>query len=339
MKFLLGRRNSVRRDGCWLASMTALLLALSSPVPVNSSLAEAAVHDEPHLFQDASPSNSNSRSMVSNDALDSRRTHTIRRRRRQRMLKGRPSPSEAAAKAGRNHPEKHNDRNNNGTKKQHHHRALVFDNVMDFDVKVCHFPNYASEPYNFETINVRHDRLTSHIMNHPDDILGKCNQHCHSICDDNNVCTVDYDLELNNCNKNGCYGDFQGNDRPLVDCYEEFNLSGNYVCDATVGNHGACVDVDECTDHNIVTDCDNDPSATCVNYDGSYTCECLEGYYWDTSSQVCMDRNECRSRRAKGEPEICGSLGTCQNTDGSYFCYCQDPTRVWDDAAHDCVLP
>ena len=75
-----------------------------------------------------------------------------------------------------------------------------------------------------------------------------------------------------------------------------------------------CVNINECIngDHECVE------HSTCFDNDGSYTCECNDGYegYGRTK---CDDVNEC-SRRV-GE---CSKFAICIDQKGSYDCTCFD---------------
>jgi len=68
-------------------------------------------------------------------------------------------------------------------------------------------------------------------------------------------------------------------------------------------------DVDECADG--TDDCD--VNATCMNTEGSYTCECNSGYSGD--GVTCADLDEC----ANG---ACDANAQCLNTEGSFECSC-----------------
>ena len=78
-----------------------------------------------------------------------------------------------------------------------------------------------------------------------------------------------------------------------------------------------CYDIDECLigSHNC------DDNFGCVNNDGSFTCECLEGFAANCADPVgdddpvctCDDINEC-------ETECTSDTNTCTNTVGSYIC-------------------
>ncbi|XP_078594600.1 uncharacterized protein LOC144872399 [Branchiostoma floridae x Branchiostoma japonicum] len=85
---------------------------------------------------------------------------------------------------------------------------------------------------------------------------------------------------------------------------EVFGLatSDEYICD-----------VDECADGT-----DNcHAQATCTNTDGSFTCDCTEGY--SGNGVNCTDVDEC----ADGTHN-CHAQATCTNTDGSFICECTD---------------
>jgi len=56
----------------------------------------------------------------------------------------------------------------------------------------------------------------------------------------------------------------------------------------------------------------------CLNNDGSFSCECIEGYQRVVNTTDCEDIDECAI------DGYCPTIGTsCQNTDGSFICECQ----------------
>ena len=71
---------------------------------------------------------------------------------------------------------------------------------------------------------------------------------------------------------------------------------------------GECVDEDEC-------DYNNSCQHLCVNTEGSFHCDCNEGYKLDSNGSSCVDINECHESNGGCE------LG-CRNIIGSYECYC-----------------
>ena len=122
-------------------------------------------------------------------------------------------------------------------------------------------------------------------------------------------------------------GDYQ------FDCYGDFNLTfTNFTCEnipptgvtttmltttASSGcpigyvqrHSGECVDEDEC---DFYTNCQH----SCVNTEGSFHCDCYEGYELADDQHNCTDVNECHLLLNGG----C-EFG-CRNTIGSYQCYC-----------------
>ena len=56
----------------------------------------------------------------------------------------------------------------------------------------------------------------------------------------------------------------------------------------------------------------------CTNMDGSFNCECLDGFKLSGSGLSCVDVDECLEN-----PLIC-LKGQCRNAPGSYFCICED---------------
>ena len=70
------------------------------------------------------------------------------------------------------------------------------------------------------------------------------------------------------------------------------------------------LDVDECAEDSSLCQ----PTGTCKNTEGGYTCECPEGYVVDASGTRCVDEDEC-------EDELMCEFG-CENVVGSYNCKC-----------------
>ena len=124
-------------------------------------------------------------------------------------------------------------------------------------------------------------------------------------------------------------GDYQ------FDCYGDFNLSiTNLTCEnipptgatttmltttTTTASSGCpigyvqrysgeCVDEDEC---DFYTNCQH----SCVNTEGSFHCDCDEGYELADDQHNCTDVNECHQMNG-------GCEFGCRNTIGSYQCYC-----------------
>lgn len=83
-----------------------------------------------------------------------------------------------------------------------------------------------------------------------------------------------------------------------------------------------CDDINECAPPNMVS-CGK--LADCKNTEGSYYCECSEGYKLATggkkfnneSENSCQDVNECLA-----QPPICHNSTVCVNSHGSYSCHC-----------------
>ena len=73
-------------------------------------------------------------------------------------------------------------------------------------------------------------------------------------------------------------------------------------------NTGECVDEDEC---DFYTNCQH----SCINTDGSFHCECNEGYKLADDGYSCIDINECHVLNG-------GCEFGCRNTNGSRKCYC-----------------
>ncbi|CAL1547133.1 unnamed protein product, partial [Lymnaea stagnalis] len=61
----------------------------------------------------------------------------------------------------------------------------------------------------------------------------------------------------------------------------------------------------------------NDCSQICTNIEGSYRCSCYSGFTFNTTSNTCLDVDECKLGKHQ-----CDQI--CTNTDGSYHCSCTD---------------
>ncbi|KAK7482356.1 hypothetical protein BaRGS_00026375, partial [Batillaria attramentaria] len=149
--------------------------------------------------------------------------------------------------------------------------------------------------------------------------LGICNQKC-----DNSVgsfacsCYIGFQLEADGVTCVTCpdltYGE---------NCNQRCECNGRSTeCDSVTG----CV----CEAGWIGTNCEEDKDEceinpntcgsaleSCLNTNGSYRCNCLDGYSRN-SSGVCADINECEVNVTS-----CGDLEDCTNTPGSFFCDCK----------------
>ncbi|GIL51786.1 hypothetical protein Vafri_7703 [Volvox africanus] len=121
------------------------------------------------------------------------------------------------------------------------------------------------------------------------------------------------------------------------------NTPGSYRCECATGYQltiqwirrpyafrYACVDVDECV--TMTAPC-GDPSATCVNREGSYVCRCPDTTYYDAKTKKCVDVNEC----AVSNPP-CGGSSFCINVPGGYSCGCPPNSGLaYVATVDDCV--
>ena len=90
-------------------------------------------------------------------------------------------------------------------------------------------------------------------------------------------------------------------------------VGAGHICKCIPGYNkdetNVCRNIDECTsDLNICHE-----EATCVDTEGSYNCECNDGFIGDGVN--CTDINEC-------DTNVCSPSANCINTKGSFSCKC-----------------
>jgi alpha-tubulin suppressor-like RCC1 family protein len=101
------------------------------------------------------------------------------------------------------------------------------------------------------------------------------------------------------------------------------NSTGAFSCSACPLGYvdsgaSGCVDIDECA--TSADDCDNAPLATCIDSDGSYQCDCPDGYTGNGHGPAgCLDIDEC-SNGTHGCNLSAGA--SCADHDGGYQCTC-----------------
>ncbi|CAK8693060.1 unnamed protein product [Clavelina lepadiformis] len=93
------------------------------------------------------------------------------------------------------------------------------------------------------------------------------------MCEDVNECASD---NLNDCTAKG------------MTCK---NLIGYYTCLCPpgyrrIGTADSCIDVNECEQTRICT------NGECVNQEGTFACECNEGYDYDEENKLCLDNRQ-----------------------------------------------
>ncbi|CAD5120106.1 DgyrCDS8684 [Dimorphilus gyrociliatus] len=134
------------------------------------------------------------------------------------------------------------------------------------------------------------------------------------------VCQCDIGYEGDNCedDKNGCE-----ENTCFTNCTDntaaiEKSTGQPYTCDPCPEGYVAssdktrCNDVDECAENK--DNCDKS-STKCVDIDGSYRCECLEGLK-NFNKTSCIDIDECIGNND------CAHI--CKNSFGNYNCECRD---------------
>ena len=96
------------------------------------------------------------------------------------------------------------------------------------------------------------------------------------------------------------------------------NTGDDYNCSCIPGyvrlNTGECIEYNECSRPN---QCEY----SCTNTDGSFYCNCNEGFQISTNGYSCEDINECQF--ANGGCEV-----RCENTVGSYYCNCSEGFQI-----------
>ncbi len=150
-------------------------------------------------------------------------------------------------------------------------------------------------------------------------------------------------LGLNNCIEGSTCMNQQGNfwcQCPKTMIWDSF---GSCLCPkGFVGDLASgCTDIDECANGN--GPCKD--SATCVNHDGYYSCECEAPFYQDGMDGCqcpegrefdgigeCVDIDECADGTGP-----CKDGSTCVNYDGYHECVCQAPFQ--SDGFDGCECP
>ena len=116
-------------------------------------------------------------------------------------------------------------------------------------------------------------------------------------------CTLDVDA----CLDQPCFDNVTCTDNAApVAGFKCGNCPNGYI-----GDGSKCYDYDEC--ENGTHQCNQ----TCINEEGSYSCQCVTGYQLHSDNRGCNDINECTSMIAN-----CSHDATCINQPGSYNCQC-----------------
>ncbi|CAI9731634.1 von Willebrand factor type A, EGF and pentraxin domain-containing 1 [Octopus vulgaris] len=100
----------------------------------------------------------------------------------------------------------------------------------------------------------------------------------------------------------------------VISCQEGFVLAGyptvSCFINGTWSRHSAtCKDINECTKEN------GRCAHQCINTEGSYLCECNQGYTLEIDGHSCSDIDQCQENNGNCEQN-------CHNMNGSYVCSC-----------------
>ncbi|XP_051936932.1 fibrillin-1 isoform X2 [Hippocampus zosterae] len=124
-----------------------------------------------------------------------------------------------------------------------------------------------------------------------------------------------------------CQDGYQGDGfdcEDIDECQKNSTCSTNMTCGNTIGSYtcmcifglvydkGTCVNEVACLNNS--SNCH--PLAKCHHYQGSFYCQCKDGYQGDGSE--CADVDECDQFQGP----VCPSFSSCFNTNGSYLCEC-----------------
>ncbi|XP_064599411.1 fibrillin-1-like [Liolophura sinensis] len=195
------------------------------------------------------------------------------------------------------------------------------------------------------------------------------------ICDDYNECTKPDICELGCHNTDGSYFcdcrqgymwdamDFQCKpscfDLPHGQCPNGGSCLRPGVCQCSAGfKIPDCSDIDECSADSSACELE------CHNIEGSYSCDCHEGFSWDAETMACLpvcygevagvcpnggtckSPNRCSCAPGYQEPQ-CTDIdecsadesvcleGVCSNLMGSYMCGCEQG-YAWSDNTESC---
>ncbi|KAH9509816.1 hypothetical protein Btru_045275 [Bulinus truncatus] len=107
------------------------------------------------------------------------------------------------------------------------------------------------------------------------------------------------------------------------------NTPGSAECQCQSGfikKNGICTDINECQDKYL-----HNCKQNCTNTIGSFSCSCYAGYVLNTTTNTCIDINECQQGT-----HLCS--GACINTEGSYSCSCSSGLVLQEDGL-SCAEP
>lgn len=133
--------------------------------------------------------------------------------------------------------------------------------------------------------------------------------------------------DIDECESNPC-GIQEGcvNKHGSFECIStEFCRTG-FIGALTTDGVYLCKDVDECSKEYACVS-----NSVCINEIGSYKCECIPGYWMDSTGK-CIDIDEC----SRSCLNTCNSKTSyCVNEPGSYYCECRFGFEKKEDSCFD----
>ncbi|KAL7380810.1 hypothetical protein ABVT39_024441 [Epinephelus coioides] len=173
-----------------------------------------------------------------------------------------------------------------------------------------------------------------------------------NVCQDVDECSKDNVCIRGEClNTDGsflclCEAGFKFN-ADTADCEDQneckeygSSVCGTWRCENTIGSYRCFMGCQPGLEGEDATDCDIDECVNdticgnhgfCENTDGSFRCQCDQGYANPPGDMSkCVDVNECEMSLA-----LCGEA-LCENFDGSFLCICPSDNEEFDPITSQC---